>query len=137
MSKNYGTVLHGGHGEPLRCCRAGVSPAGLSVTHRLILPERCRQHAKQILRRQHVCRPAPLGRKFMAGEPDQMEHGTLSIIQQWLRKKAAADAAHHFLFALFLLSVGTVLLAVTVCFACAVLWVALNGAGSALSEILW
>src|SRR5947207_3497992 len=58
-------------------------------------------------------------------------------IQQWLRKKAAADAAHHFLFALFLLSVGAVLLAVTVCCACAVLWVALNGAGSALSEILW
>jgi hypothetical protein len=66
-----------------------------------------------------------------------MEHGTLSIIQQWLRKKAAADAAHHFLFALFLLSVGAVLLAVTFFFACAVLWVVLNGAGSALSEILW
>jgi len=66
-----------------------------------------------------------------------MEHGTLSIIQQWLRKKAAADAAHHFLFALFLLSVGAVLLAVTFCFACAVLGVALNGVGSALSEILW
>jgi hypothetical protein len=73
----------------------------------------------------------------MAGEPDQMEHGTLSIIQQWLRKKAAADAAHHFLFALFLLSVGAVLLAVAFFFACVVLWVALNGAGSALSEILW
>jgi hypothetical protein len=73
----------------------------------------------------------------MAGEPDQMEHGTLSIIQQWLRKKAAADAAHHFLFALFLLSVGAVLLAVTFCCACVVLWVALNGAGSAVSEILW
>ena len=43
-----------------------------------------------------------------------MEHGTLSIIQQWLRKKAAADAAHHFLFALFLLSVGAVLLACSV-----------------------
>src|SRR6266705_3448870 len=66
-----------------------------------------------------------------------MEHGTLSIIQQWLRKKAAADAAHHFLFALFLLSVGAVLLAVTFCFACAVLGVALNGVGSAISEILW
>ena len=58
-------------------------------------------------------------------------------IQQWLRKKAAADAAHHFLFALFLLSVGAVLLAVTFLFASMVLWVALNGAGSALSEILW
>jgi len=73
----------------------------------------------------------------MADEPDEMEHGTLSIIQQWLRKKAAADAAHHFLFALFLLSIGAVLLTVTFFFACAVLWVALNGAGSALSEILW
>src|SRR5438093_1689378 len=66
-----------------------------------------------------------------------MENGTLFIIQQWLRTKAAADAAHHFLFALFLLSVGAVLLAVTFCFACAVLGVALNGVGSALSEILW
>jgi hypothetical protein len=58
-------------------------------------------------------------------------------IQQWLRKKATSDAAHHFLFALFLLSVGTVLLAVTFFFAAALAWVALNGAGSALSEILW
>src|SRR6266478_2305422 len=73
----------------------------------------------------------------MAGEPDEMEHGTLSIIQQWLRKKAAADAAHYFLFALFLLAVGAVLLAVAFFFACLVLWVALNGAGSAFSEILW
>jgi len=66
-----------------------------------------------------------------------MEHRTLSILQQWLRKKAAADALHHFLFALFLLSIGTILLAVIFFFVCAVLWVALNGAGSALSEILW
>ena len=66
-----------------------------------------------------------------------MENGTRSTIQQWLRKKAAADAAHYFLFALFLLSVGAVLLAVTAFFACALLWVALNGAGSALSELLW
>ena len=73
----------------------------------------------------------------MSVEPDQMEHGTLSTIQQWLRKKAAAEAAHHFLFALFLLSVGAVLLAVTFFFACVLLWVALNGAGSALSELLW
>jgi hypothetical protein len=66
-----------------------------------------------------------------------MEPGTLSTIQQWLRKQAAADAAHYFLFALFLLSVGAALLAVTFFFACALLWVALNGAGSALSELLW
>ena len=73
----------------------------------------------------------------MAGEPDEMERGTFSTIQQWLRKKAAAGAAHYFLFALFLLSVGTVLLAVTFLFACGAMWVALNGAGSAVSEILW
>jgi hypothetical protein len=66
-----------------------------------------------------------------------MEPGNLSMIQQWLRKKAAADATHYFLFALFLLSVGAVLLAVTFFFACALLWVALNGAGSTLSEFLW
>jgi hypothetical protein len=66
-----------------------------------------------------------------------MEHGTLSILQHWLRKKAAADAAHHFLFALLLFLVGAVLLAVTFLFACVALWVVLNGAGSALSEILW
>jgi hypothetical protein len=88
-------------------------------------------------RRQHAGWRDPLRRRFMAGEPDQMEHGTLSTIQQCLRKKAAADAAHHFLFALLLLSVGAILVAVTFFFACAVLWVALNGAGSALSEILW
>jgi len=66
-----------------------------------------------------------------------MEHRTQSILRHWLRKKAAADAAHHFLFALLLLSVGAVLLAVTFFFACLALWVVLNGAGSALSEILW
>jgi hypothetical protein len=66
-----------------------------------------------------------------------MEHSTLSTIQQWLRRKAVADAAHHFLFALFLLSVGAILLAVTFFFACVLLWVALNGAGSVLSQLLW
>ena len=66
-----------------------------------------------------------------------MEHRTLSTIQQWLRKKAAADAAHYFLFALVLLSVGAVLLTVTFLFVCVALWAALNGAGSAVSEILW
>jgi len=60
-----------------------------------------------------------------------------AAIQQWLRRKAAADAAHYFLFALFLLLVGVFLLAVTFFCACVVLWLALNGAGSALSQILW
>ena len=63
-----------------------------------------------------------------------MQH---AAIQQWLRRKAAADAAHHFLFALFLLLVGVALLVVTFFCAAVVLWVALNGAGSALSQILW
>ena len=79
----------------------------------------------------------PPRQRFMPVEPDQMEQSTLSTIQHWLRRKAVADAAHHFLFALFLLSVGAVLLAVIFFFACVLLWVALNGAGSALSELLW
>ncbi len=66
-----------------------------------------------------------------------MEHGTVSKLQQWLRKKATAGAAHHFLFALFLLSVGVLFLAVTFFVAWAALWIALNGAGSALSQLLW
>jgi hypothetical protein len=95
------------------------------------------RYDKQVRRRQHVCRRTSPGRRFMLVEPDPMENGTRSTIQQWLRKKAAADAAHHFLFAVSLLSVGAILLAVTFFFACVLLWVALNGAGSALSEILW
>src|SRR5262245_52203323 len=87
--------------------------------------------------RQQVGWRTPSRHRFMARGPERMEHGNLSTIQQWLRKKAVAEAAHNFLFALFLLSVGAVLLAVTFFFACVFLWVALNVAGSALSELLW
>src|SRR5436190_4534625 len=126
-------LLHG-HATRSRPGRA----AGIRQAEAATLPAR-RLSACEYAQagRQDVGWRAPLRRRFRAGEPDQMEHGTLSTIQQWLRKKAAADAAHHFLFALFLLSVGAVLLAITCFFACVLLWVALNGAGSALSELLW
>ena len=109
-----------------------------SLERRLAELERPVEAMNHLLQsRKHVCRRTAHGRRLIAGKSDSMEHRTLSILQQWLRKKAAADAVHHFLFALFLLSVGTILLAVIFFFVCAALWVALNGAGSALSEILW
>ena len=61
-----------------------------------------------------------------------MQH---EAIQRWLKKKAASDAAHHFLFALFVFAVGGAVLGVTFVFAGAVVWFALNVAAAALSQI--
>ena len=62
-----------------------------------------------------------------------MQH---TAIQQWLKKKAVADAAHHFLFALFVFAVGAAVLGVTFVFVGAVVWFVLNVGAAALSQIL-
>ena len=62
-----------------------------------------------------------------------MQH---EAIQRWLKRKAVADGAHHFLFALFVFVVGAVVLGVTFVFVSAVVWFVLNVGAAALSQIL-
>src|SRR5213596_1555276 len=56
---------------------AGVSPAGLSVRHRLILPARCRQHAKQI--------PRPTGERTARTVSRNLQSG-------WIRRPTENDS---------------------------------------------